>query len=247
MRIVGPQGNEISSLEDWSKLHSEVHWKEGRSAYSVADFILNRSGVTHLESSLSEALRRQVVISRITPEKQVRFDRYRGNGRKHDLGIECYVEGQDSQFVGLEAKVDECFGKLIQDELIGAEKQLACNPKSRALDRIRELPVRYSSGLSLDSMLDVRYQLVHGAVGTVAALQENRDPFDQYVFYVMVFKTALFDQSIADGNDCDFQKFINRVGSTSYELPKLEAHAIEVDNRQLTCIYEQIEFPTVAI
>ena len=102
MKIVGPHGNEISSLEDWSKLHSDVHWKEGSSAYSVADF------------------------------------------------------------------------------------------------------------------------------------------------YVIVFKTPLFDQSIADDNHRDFQTFINRVGSTSYELPKLEAHAIEVDNRQLTCIYEQIEFPAVA-
>ena len=96
-------------------------------------------------------------------------------------------------------------------------------------------------------MLDIRYQLVHGTVGTVAARQENGDPFDHYAFYVLIFKTALFDQSIGDRNHRDFQKFINRVGSTSCAIPQLEAHAIEVDNRQLTCIYEQIEFPAVAI
>ena len=245
MKIVSPHGNEISSLEDWSKVHKPRHWKKGNSAYSIAEFILERDGIGYLESRLSEVLRRQVVISLINPEKEIRFDLY-GKGRVHDLGINCVVDEQDSLFVGLEAKVEEPFAGVIQKELAEAERTLVKTPGSNMARRIKELPARYSSGLSLDSMLDVRYQLVHGTVGTVAARQENGDPFDHYVFYVLVFKTALYDQSIRDSNHRDFQKFINRVGSTSYELPILEAHAIEVDNRQLTCIYEQIEFPAVA-
>ena len=246
MKIVSPHGNEISSLEDWSRLHKPRHWKEGRSAYSVADFILNRSGVAHLESRLTEVLRRQVVVSCITPEKQIKFDRYRGNGRKHDLGINCVVDERDSLFVGLEAKVEEPFAGVIQEELAKAERTLVKKPESNMARRIKELPARYSSGLSLDSMLDIRYQLVHGTVGTVAARQDSGGPFDLYVFYVLVFQTALFDQSVGDRNHRDFQRFVNRVGSTSYEIPLLESYAIEIDNRQLTCIYEQIEFPAVA-
>ena len=244
MKVVSPLGNQISSMEDWAKLHSEIHWKEGCSAYSVADFILNRDGVAYLESCLSEVLRRQVVISRITPEKEIRFDAY-GRGRVHDLGMDCVVDEHGPLFVGLEAKVEEKFGKLIQEELIDAENELLKTPGSKKAQRIQELPPRFSTGLSLDSMLDIRYQLVHGTAGTVAALQENGDPFDHYVFYVLVFKTALFDQSIGDSNHRDFQMFINRVGSSaSIEHPALEAHAIDVDNTRLTCVYEQIEFPS---
>ncbi len=139
----------------------------------------------------------------------------------------------------------ETFGELIQEEQAKAERILVKTPGSKKAQRIKDLPGRYSSGLSLDLILDIRYQLVHGTAGTVAALQENGDPFDHHVFYVLVFKTALFDQSIGASNHRDFQMFINRVGSSaSIEHPAVEAHAIDVDSRSLTCIYEQIEFPS---
>ncbi len=74
MKVVSPLGNQISSMEDWAKLHSEIHWKEGCSAYSVADFILNRDGVAHFESRLTQVLERDVHIRSMTPEKEIKFD-----------------------------------------------------------------------------------------------------------------------------------------------------------------------------
>ena len=242
MKIVSSHGHEIASLEDWASLHKKIHWKKGRSAYSVADFILNRDGMAHLESRLSEVLRKEVSISRVTPEKEIRFDKY-GRGRVHDLAIACEVNGRESLFVGLEAKVDENFGQLIQDELKSAEKRLAANQASKAVERIKALPARFSPALSLDSVFDIRYQLVHGAAGTVSAQGENREPFDAYVFYILVFKTSLYDEQAGKENHEDYIRFIRRVSGSELEYPEVETHRLTMDEKPLTCIYEHLEFP----
>ena len=244
MKIVGPHGNEISSLEDWAKLHLEKHWKEGRSAYSVADFILNRDGAAYLESRLSEVLRSEVGACLITPEKEIRFDGY-GKGRVHDLGIKGTVGGDKTLFVGVEAKVDENFGKTMQDQYKDAEKRLESNPKSKAVERIRNLPAWFSTNLDLNSMLDIRYQLIHGTSGTVIARQADGEPYDYYVFYVLVFKTSLYDEQVGKENLRDYQRFINRVGGSDIEHPNVEAHLLTMNNKPLTCIYEHIEYPAV--
>ena len=246
MKIVDSHGNEITSLEDWANLYAEArrerHWKKGRSAYSVAEFILNRGGAVHLESRLFEVLKQSVSIRLVNPEKEVRFDKF-GRGRVHDLAIEGIVGGEQSLFLGLEAKVDESFGPIIQDQLESAQKQLSKNPRSKAVERIRALPARYSPSISLDSMLDIRYQLVHGTAGTVSARKVNREPYDLYVFYVLVFKTCLHDEKAGEQNLRDYLRFISRVGGSDLEHPDVRAHSITMDDKPLTCIYEYVELP----
>ena len=244
MKIVSSRGSEISSLDDWPRPNKMNQWKEGRSAYSVADFILNRGGAAHLESRLSEVLRREISISLITPEKEIRFDRYE-RGRVHDLAIYGADSTEKTLFVGLEAKVDEKFGQTVQERFEDANKQLVRNPRSKAVERIRNLPAQFSPHLSLDSMIDIRYQLAHGTAGTVAARQENGKPYDAYVFYVLVFKTSLYDEHVSEENHQDYMRFISRVGGSALEHPEVEAHSLTVDNKQLTCIYEHLEIPPV--
>ena len=41
MKVEDSQGNQLTSLDDWKNLHEPVKWKPGRSAYSVAEFIVN--------------------------------------------------------------------------------------------------------------------------------------------------------------------------------------------------------------
>ena len=246
-KIVSSQGKTISSLEDWSDLYraakKEKHWKEGRSAYSVADFILNHGGTAHLESRLSEVLRQETSISLIIPEKEVSFDGFR-HGRVHDLGICATVGGDKHLFVGVEAKVNEKFSKEIRDELEAAEKELLKRPNSKKVQRVKALPTRFSPKLDVSAMLDIRYQLLHGTVGTVAARQRNGEPYDLYVFYVLVFKTSLYDEQKGAENHRDYQCFIGRAEGSSIAHPEVEAHSITIDDKPLTCIYEHVELPS---
>ena len=86
MRVEDFKGNELTSMDDWQSLHEPDKWKPGRSAYSVADFIVNQSGAEKLRERLSSVLGEPVAFLKLVPEYEVRFDRY-GKGRFHDLGI----------------------------------------------------------------------------------------------------------------------------------------------------------------
>ena len=118
MRIVDPQGQEIPDLEQWwtrvfEGTSKARHWKEGRSAHSLADFIMSRNGATHLEERISSVLSQQVTLEKATPELPARFDSYPGKPSNLDLGITGLVGQpvhQQTLFVGLEDKVDEPFG-----------------------------------------------------------------------------------------------------------------------------------------
>lgn len=118
MRIENSQGTEITCLNDWAKLygtHQTAHqWKENRSAYSVAEFFMNRNGKIAIQSRVSEALGRPIKIERAIPEHEVRFDEF-GRGRMHDLGMFGNTEDGKSVFIGVEAKVDESFGTSVHD------------------------------------------------------------------------------------------------------------------------------------
>jgi len=90
MDIIGPGGERIESMEAWARLYdsprSAHQWKEYRSAYSLAEFILNRNGASALQHRVGQALGEQVELERAFPEMEVRFDQF-GRGRMHDLGI----------------------------------------------------------------------------------------------------------------------------------------------------------------
>ena len=86
LNVIDSRGNEITTLEQWSKTVRRSHWKQGRSAYSLADFIMNRKGAAHLESRMSSVLSQPVRLEQSTPEYAARFDGYDGPARL-DLGI----------------------------------------------------------------------------------------------------------------------------------------------------------------
>ena len=244
--ITDAKGRPIASMDEWATIHKPIHWREGRSAHTVADFILRRNGAAHLESRLTEILGAAVAINAITPEREVRFDSF-GKGRMHDLGVSA-TAGRRSLFVGVEAKVDESFGGDLAASYADAQQRLAQNPRSKGVARIEQLLGRFAPPLALDSAGEIRYQLIHGTAGTIAARTGNNQPYDGYVFYVLVFQTGLYDAPTGASNYADYQRFIQRVGGQQVggqELSPL-AHEISVDGRELTCIYESIDYPPAA-
>ena len=240
MKINDSNGNDIRTLEKWSASVRHAHWREGRSAYSLADFILNRNGTAHLESRISSVLSQPVMLKQGTPEYAAKFDRYRGPARL-DIGIFGQTASGESLFVGVEAKVDEPFGSdTVCEKYQEAVEYLNSNPRSKAAARVKELLSRYLADTDEpceSRFADVGYQLLTAAAGTIAS------EADRTVLYVSVFKTRLYNREKGEENRLDYENFINLAGGECLLLGNevCLAHEITLDGRRLICIYEYFD------
>ena len=239
MQIYDRSDNEITTLEQWARLYDtpqQSHqWVEHRSAYSVADFVLNRNGASQLESRVSNALGERVSLEKAMPEYEVRFDGY-GRGRVHDLGIFGETASGKSIFVGLEAKVDETFGAMLKDVYLQAKARQITGVSTNAPERIEKLLAAHFSAPD-PAMFNVRYQLLYATAGTIA------EKADVSVLYVAVFKTLLYDETIGASNYRDYVHFVNKVGAQPIKLSDkgADAHEMQLANRRLVCLHEYFD------
>ncbi len=242
MRITSLEGNDIATLEQWGACVRHAHWRKGRSAYSLADFIMNRNGANILESRISSVLSQSIRLEQGTPEFRAPFDSYRGPSNL-DLGIFGRVGSRSSLFVGLEAKVDEPFGdKTVCERYQAASRELSRNPRSRALDRVRNLLSQYFA--DTDDPCDSRfsnlgYQLLTGTAGTVAR-QKNVS-----IFYVLTFITREYDQRKGQDNRLGYEKFIEATNGRTLTSDRDGscAHELTVGGTRLICIYDYFNVP----
>ena len=121
--IISNQGKKITKLEDWAELYAAgnkaKHWKPGRSAYSIAEYVINRNGFSKIAERVSEVLEDEIYLEKAIPELELKFDKY-GQGRVHDLGIYGQTSSGKSVFIGVESKVDEPFNRTIADVYLQA-------------------------------------------------------------------------------------------------------------------------------
>ena len=240
LKVHDSKGNDIATLEQWSESVRSSHWRPGRSAYSLADFIMDRNGAAHLESRISSVLSRPVRLERGTPEYAARFDRYRGPARL-DIGISGRAVSGESLFVGVEAKVDESFGsETVCERYRDALQALSGNPRSKAAERVTGLLSRYFADTDEpceSRFADVGYQLLTATAGTVSA------PADIAVFYVAVFRTREFDEETGKANQLDYGNFMKIAGGECLmeDDEGCLAHELGLDGRRLVCIYEYFD------
>lgn len=240
MKVYDSKENAITTLDQWSATVRRTHWKEGRSAYSLADFILNRNGTAHLESRISSAISQPIILKQGTPEYAAKFDRYGGPARL-DIGISGQTISGESLFVGVEAKIDEPFGsETVCEGYRGAIQYLEGNPRSKAASRVEELLSRHLADADQpceSRYADVRYQLLTAASGTVAS------EADRTILYVAVFKTPLYDQDKGEKNRLDYESFMSLAGAECllHDHGVCMAHEITLDAQQLICIYEYFD------
>lgn len=239
MKITSPKanGNDIATLCEWRSYVKPDHWKKGRSAYSLADFIMNQKGANVLEEHLSCVLSQSVKLQKAIPEFRASFDSYRGPSNL-DLGIFGRVDSS-SLFVGLEAKVDEPFGdKTVRGRYKKAIRELRCNPQSQAHHRVKALLSRYFAETRdpCDSRFsEIGYQLLTGTAGTIARHK------DLSVFYILVFKTHKYDKLKGQDNQRDYEKFIEVTNGKILKCSEnFRAHKVTIAEKPLICIYHYI-------
>ena len=249
MIIVDSSGQRISNLIEWrSRIFdgtSKVKdWKKGRSAYSLAEFIMDRKGAAYLKTRISAVLSQHVKLEQATPEYLAKFDSYRGNPSNLDLGITGHVERltlNSSLFVGVEAKVDETFGSTVRSRYSSAMKTRKEGKRTNAPERVKELLSKYFSVQEVpysSRFADIRYQLLTGTAGTVAA------PGEVSVFYILVFRTSMYDERRGLSNLQDYESFIEAAHGKllTRDGESFRADELDLGGKKLICVYDYVDF-----
>ena len=249
MKVVDSRGQRISSLDEWrSRIFDGTskirHWKKGRSAYSLAEFILNRRGAAHLEERLSSALSRNVELEQATPEYLAKFDSYPGNPSNLDLGVTGHVSRlalRSSLFVGVEAKVDETFGSTVGSRYSSATKIRKAGKSTNAPERVNGLLSKYFSVKDppdSSRFADIRYQLLTGSAGTVAS------PGEVSVFYILTFRTSAYDDRKGLANQQDYERFTEATRSKPLlrDGKNFRADELKLGGKRLVCVFDCVNF-----
>lgn len=204
MKIKISKNNIITTVEEWYQFAPPKvkgkHWKDGRSAKSLAQFMTDKNQVKKLEDILVELEYNTKGVISCTPEANTVLP-CKGNGRNHDL----LMIGEDF-VVGIEAKVSEPFGEEISTELIEASD----NKKGRMDKLANEL-----FGCKINEVKDglkLRYQLLTGVYGTLLEAENNKK--SKALFLVIVFTDGITreDENAVNRNNDDFKNFCQQIG-----------------------------------
>ena len=237
--IKNHKGQIIQNLDDWKCIYStgqrEKHWKEGRSAYAIADFVINHNGLYHIRSRIEEIIHQDIGFLETIPEFEIRFDKF-GRGRVHDLAIRGETESNQNVFVGVEAKVDESFGPTISEVYLDAKARDISGDRTRVPQRIDQLLKKQFKKIDR-SAFDLRYQLLYSVAGTIAAKS------DISVLYIIVFRTNLYDDLIGAENYKDYLTFLNAVAAIEQDSsrPGSRVYNFKLGRKELLSIYEQVD------
>ena len=245
MKITNKKGSLIKDITSWENAFKEVddakHWKEGRSAMSLAQYFslpnIEQSNGIKLITELVEACGfKEFKPIRAEFEHESRFDKYNGKGRMHDLVIWSDNETQHL-VICIEAKVDESFSCLISDAYREAVEYRKNHPQSKRAQRIKELCEKYYKVdvKELSSTTDLRYQLLHYLAG---AIVESKSYEDVVFMPIMVFKSKLYNNE--NTNKEDFDKFVTL---TNFELLNSEKGIYKKNINGLDIYATYIEIP----
>ncbi|KAB2858995.1 MAG: hypothetical protein F9K09_03915, partial [Flavobacteriales bacterium] len=167
--------NNITTLEEWNNSFyrdssKSSHWKEGYSAYSIADFMLNNNGEVFISKLISDILNEEIVLEKAYPEHEIRFDGF-GQGRIHDLGIygnTISSENKKTIFIGVESKVNESFNDTIAKVYLKSKIKDLNKVSSNSSKRVETLLKRHFK-LVNQEVFKLRYQLLYSTIGTIEA------------------------------------------------------------------------------
>ena len=233
--IVQYKGENIASLTDWKEKvfvgKKAKHWDKGRSAYSLADFVMNKNGIKKINEYVDTVIGAKAIFEIAEPEYQVRFDRY-GQGREHDLALWGKTSKGKSLFVSVEAKVDESFNGTVLDAYIKAKAKELNGERTNALNRIERLLQQHFLKISKNDF-NLRYQLFYATAGTLCVKA------DMHVLLILVFKTDSYKKDKGRLNKLDFQKFIKRIDAIEIEK---DTYKVTIQNQELNIVYKEIGY-----
>jgi len=226
----------IKNINEWKEIftknqNKKDHWKEGRSAYELANFMLNKNGENTVKHFLEKALNEEIILLKGYIEFEVKFDKY-NHGREHDLGIWGKTNSNKTIFVGIESKVDESFNETVKEVYIKNIVKELKGEKTNTPKRIENLLKRNFTIIS-ERQFEIRYQLLYSTVGTIDAM-ENKKYADIPIFLIIVFKSKAYDSNKGEKNYKDFLYFIKEINAQKiFKGKNKEMYKINIGEKNL--------------
>jgi hypothetical protein len=227
IEIRNTEGKSIKSVEDRFRLSppkkKERQWKDGRSAKELAK-VWFKHGISTIPEELTALFNshsdlKKLVITQAISELKTPLDNLRGETRNHDLILQGSITG-DKILVGIEAKVDEAFGPIINEYL--NKKR---STRSKAPERINNL-ARAIFGKSVDespALGSLRYQLLHGLAGTLIAAKNYGAKKAVFVVHEFIpTNSSPLQQRKFKRNSDDFHKFFTTLFNSPISKFKYE-------------------------
>ncbi len=234
--------DEINTYADWERVFKTAKpkdWKEGRSAQSLAHFMMQENGFENLKQYVGEAIQTpkdEIEIQKVTIEGRIAFDNY-NHSREHDLAIEARTKSNKTIFIGVEAKVDEPFGSKTIEQY--RKSAINKNTNSTVPCRIDGLKTYFPKDKEPE-FEKMQYQLATATAGTLCAQTAEKTDYDFYIFMVLVF-TDNCDAKKKEENINAFVLFLNAIAAQ--ELCE-DTYKCESNNKTLIIINKDIKTTT---
>lgn len=227
------KNKEISSLKDWENaFNGGKLWKKGRSAYSLADFMLNRNGIKTITEILDRCGFCGIQFLSCDVEASVKFDEYSRTSQR-DMILIGELENREKVFITVEAKVDESFGGTI-----------GCSKIDQKSNRVEGLINKFILHFK-ESDKKLRYQLLHATAATIEKGSYGK-AFQKSIMLTLVFKTkgygkdVDYDRNKGDRNFEDFCDFMQAIGAN--REGQSNVWNLNFKGQEITFIYADIEF-----
>lgn len=198
--------NEVKTISQWPKPKKNNQWKEGRSAWAMANYVLNSTDdfKNMIKQILADC---QIDIQSFICEPEAAAGLGTGFGRGGSRNHDLLMIGSKDCVIGIEAKVSEPF-----DREIGKVICEGGTRKDRALSLIRFLASRYEED---NQLMKIGYQLFTATRGTIRSAEKEKK--HNAIFLVIVF-TGCVDKEKeyierCRKNDAVFNSFLNFVNA----------------------------------
>lgn len=218
------KGKQINSVDDWYSVappkSPSLHWKDGRSAKELAKYMTSTKG--YMPKEIEDILVKLGCNPNITfygePEAVTSLES-RGGGRHHDL----LLIQENEVVVGVEAKSDEDFGKVVHKELFGN------NDYEKLLDTVSDNKLKRVNSLYNDiywydfyKNMELRYQLLTATDGILK--EAKKANASKAVFLVLTLKKeGCYKEKKVEANLQELDDFVASLGAPledgQYNLP----------------------------
>jgi len=171
-QFISRAGQALRTLEDWRAQHPALHWKPGRSAVRLAETWDGAAGFPQeVQMSLDRSARlRGLTFLKGVVEHETPMP---GKGRASVTDLMVWAEDDldNPVIIGVEGKVDEGFGPLVEEWLHAGSSPGSAENRSL---RLRHICTGLELNYREEAVQGLAYQLLHRAYAVVLTAQDER-------------------------------------------------------------------------